>query len=170
MTLTAMKTAVAGDRNRGTMASEFGQTPTLSSSSWTRTVGGGGGGTRRGLNDDNYCINDPLPLRMLVGVPMPVMRYRTNSDFPGTDLPPSLWYARADHPRRFDDASYSECKLLDVATVLVPWEYWFDDEGGGETKTAVIVDGKTYRIVKLRQGAVVPRRQSLSYHPSERAY
>jgi hypothetical protein len=50
----------------------------------------------------------------------------------------------------------------------------FDNYGGGETKPAVIVDGKTYRIVKLRRGAVVPRRQSLlsssSYHPSERAY
>ncbi len=50
----------------------------------------------------------------------------------------------------------------------------FDDDGGGETKTAVIVNGKTCRIVELRQGAVVPRRQSLSsstsYHPSEHAY
>jgi hypothetical protein len=50
----------------------------------------------------------------------------------------------------------------------------FDDDGGGKTKLAVIVDGETYRIVKLRRGAVVPRRQrlssSLSYHPSERAY
>jgi hypothetical protein len=31
MTLTAMTTAAAGDYNRGTMASEFGRTPTLSS-------------------------------------------------------------------------------------------------------------------------------------------
>jgi hypothetical protein len=50
----------------------------------------------------------------------------------------------------------------------------FDDDGGVETKPAVIVDGKTYRIVGLRQGAVVPRRQSLSssslYHPLECAY
>ncbi len=42
--------------------------------------------------------------------------------------------------------------------------------GGGKTKPAVIVNGKTYRVVELRQGAVVPRRQSLSYHLSERAY
>ncbi len=51
----------------------------------------------------------------------------------------------------------------------------FDDDGGGETKPAVIVDGETYRVVELRRGAVVPRRQSSSsssswYHPSERAY
>jgi hypothetical protein len=46
--------------------------------------------------------------------------------------------------------------------------------GGGETKLAVIVDGETYRVVELRRGAVVPRRQSSSssssYHPSECAY
>jgi hypothetical protein len=50
----------------------------------------------------------------------------------------------------------------------------FDDDGGGETKPAVIVYGKTYRIVELRRGAVVPQWQSssssLSYHPSECAY
>jgi hypothetical protein len=50
----------------------------------------------------------------------------------------------------------------------------FDNDGGGETKLAVILDGKTYRNVELRRGAVVPRRQSssssLSYHPLERAY
>ncbi len=130
MTLTATTTAVAGDCDRGTMASEFRRMPTLSSSSWTRTVGGGGGGTRRGSNDDDRRIDDRLPPRMLVGVPMPVVRYRTNSDFPGIDLPPSLRDARADHPRRFDDASYSECEFLDVAPILVPWEYRFDDDGG----------------------------------------
>ncbi len=32
----------------------------------------------------------------------------------------------------------------------------FDDDGGGETKPAVIVDGETYRVVELRRGAVVP--------------
>ncbi len=50
----------------------------------------------------------------------------------------------------------------------------FDDDGGGETKPAVIIDGETYRIVELRRGAVVPRWQSSSssssYHPLERAY
>ena len=50
----------------------------------------------------------------------------------------------------------------------------FDDDGGGETKPAVIVDGETYRVVELRRGAVVPRRQVLllssSHHLSERAY
>ncbi len=58
MMLTVMMTAAAGDRDRGTMASEFGGTPTLSSSSLTRTVGGGGGGTRRGSNDDDCRIDD----------------------------------------------------------------------------------------------------------------
>jgi hypothetical protein len=54
--------------------------------------------------------------------------------------------------------------------VLVLWEYRFDNDGGGKTNPAVIVDGETYRVVKLRRGAVVPLRQSSSYHPSERAY
>jgi hypothetical protein len=170
MTLTAMTTAAAGDRDWGTMASEFGRTPKLSSLLWTRTVGVGGGGTRRESNDDNHCIDNRPPPRMLVGVPMPVVRYRTNSDFLGIDLPPSLRDARADHPGRFNDALYSECKFLDVAKVLVLWEYRFNDDGGGKTKPAVIIDGKTYRVVKLRRGAVVPRRQSLLYHPSEHAY
>jgi hypothetical protein len=35
----------------------------------------------------------------------------------------------------------------------------FDDDGGGETKLAIIVNGEMYRIVELRRGAVVPRRQ-----------
>jgi hypothetical protein len=136
MTLTATTTAAAGDRNWGMMASEFGRTPMLSSLSWTRTVGGGSRGTRRGSNEDDHRIDDRLPPRMLVGVPMPVVRYCTNSDFPGINLPPSLRDARADHPRRFNDASYSECKLLDVTRVLVPWEDRFDDDGEGETKKA----------------------------------
>ncbi len=63
-------------------------------------------------------------------MPMPVVRYRTNSDFPGINLPPSQRDVRADHPGRFNDASYSKCKFLDVAAVLVPWEDWFDDDGG----------------------------------------
>jgi hypothetical protein len=51
----------------------------------------------------------------------------------------------------------------------------FDDDGVGKTKLAIIVNGKTYRIIELRRRAVVPRRQSslsssLSYHPLERAY
>jgi hypothetical protein len=116
MTLTATTTAAAGDPYRGRMASEFRRTPTLSSSSWTRTVGLGGGGTRRGSNDNDRCIDNRPPPRMLVGVPMPILRYRTNSDFPGIDLPPSLRDARADHHGRFDDASYSEWEFLDVAT------------------------------------------------------
>jgi hypothetical protein len=58
MTLTAMTTAAAGDRDWGTMASEFGRTPTLSSLSWTRTVGGGGGGTRCGSNERDRRIDD----------------------------------------------------------------------------------------------------------------
>ncbi len=32
----------------------------------------------------------------------------------------------------------------------------FDNDGGGKTKPAIIVNGKTYRIVELRWGAVVP--------------
>jgi hypothetical protein len=157
MTLTAM-TAATGDPDRGMMALVFGWTLTLSSSLWTRTRGGGGRGTRRGSNEDDCHIDDRPPPRMLVGVPMPVVRYCTNSDFPGINLPPLLQDARADHPRRFNDASYSECELLDVTTVLVPWEDQFDDDGGGETKPAVILDGETYRVVELRWGAVVPQR------------
>ena len=136
MTLTATTTAAARDLNWGMMASEFGRTPMLSSLSWTRTMGGGSRGMRRGSNDDDHRIDDHLPPRMLVNVPMPVVRYCTNSDFPGINLPPSLRDARADHPGWFNDASYSECKLLDVTRVLVPWEDWFDDDGGGKTKKA----------------------------------
>jgi hypothetical protein len=62
-----------------------------------------------------------------------------------------------------------------MATIVALTINRFDNDGGGETKPAVIVDGKTYRVVDLRRGAVVPRRQSLllsssSYHPSERVY
>jgi hypothetical protein len=61
-----------------------------------------------------------------------------------------------------------------TTTIIALMIDWFDDDGGGKTKPAVIVGGETYHVVELRQGAVVPRRQSLSssssYHPSERAY
>jgi hypothetical protein len=134
MKLTATTMAAAGDCNQGMMVSEFGWTQTLSLSSWMRTGGGGGGGTQRGSNNNNRCIDDCPPPRMLVGMPMPVVRYRTDSDFPGINLPPSLRDARADHPGRFNEVLYSECKLLDVATVLEPWEDWFDNDGGGKTK------------------------------------
>jgi hypothetical protein len=170
MTLMATTTAAAGDCNWGTMASEFGKTPTLLSLSWTRTIGVGGGGTRRGSNDNNRRIDNRPPPRMLVGMPMPVVRYPTNSDFPGINLPPLLQDGWADHTGRFNNASYSKCKFLDVVMVLVLWEYPFNDDGGGKTKPAVIVDGETYRVNELRQGAVVPRWQSSSYHPSECAY
>jgi hypothetical protein len=156
MTLTAMTTAAAGDRDRAMMALEFGRTPTLSSSSWRRTGGGGGGGTRRGLNDNDHRINNRPPSRMLIGVLMPAVRYHTNLDFLGINLPPSLRDARTDHPGRFDDALYFDCKLLDVATDLLPLEDRFDDDGGGKTKPSIIVDDEMYRIVKLRRGTVVP--------------
>ncbi len=58
MMLTAMTTATAGDCDWGTMALEFGRMLTLSSLSWTRTMGGGGGGMRRGSNDDDRLIDD----------------------------------------------------------------------------------------------------------------
>jgi hypothetical protein len=61
-----------------------------------------------------------------------------------------------------------------TTTIIALMINWFDDDGGVETKLGVIVDGETYRVVELRRGAVVPRRQSSSswslYHPSERAY
>jgi hypothetical protein len=61
-----------------------------------------------------------------------------------------------------------------MTTIIALTIDWFDDDGGGETKPAVIIDGETYRIVELRRGLVVPRRQSSSpsslYHPSECAY
>jgi hypothetical protein len=88
MTLTARTTAATGDHDRGMMATEFGRMPMLSS--LTRTRGGGGGGTRHGSNDNNYRIDDCQPPRMLVGMPMPVVRYHTNLDFPGINLPPLL--------------------------------------------------------------------------------
>jgi hypothetical protein len=64
---------------------------------------------------------------------------------------------------------------MDRTTMIVALTIdWFDDDGGGKTKPAVIINSETYHVVELRRGAVVPRRQllslSLSYHPSERAY
>jgi hypothetical protein len=43
-----------------------------------------------------------------------------------------------------------------TTTIIALTINWFDDDGGGETKPAVIINGETYRIVKLRRGAVVP--------------
>ncbi len=61
-----------------------------------------------------------------------------------------------------------------TTTIVVLTIDWFDNDGGGKTKPDVIVDGETFRIVELRQWAVVPRRQlslsSLLYHPLECAY
>ncbi len=61
-----------------------------------------------------------------------------------------------------------------TTTIIALMIDWFDNDGGGETKPAVIVEGETYCVVELRRVAVVPQRQSLSslssYHPLERAY
>jgi hypothetical protein len=64
---------------------------------------------------------------------------------------------------------------VDRTTMIVALTInWFNDDGGGETKPAVIVDGETYRVVEMRRGVVVPRWQSSSssssYHPLERTY
>ena len=70
-------------------------------------------------------------------MPVPIVRRRTNSDFPGIDLPPPVRDGRADHPGRFDDAEYSECEVLADATVLVPWDE--DDDGDDDDDDGGVV-------------------------------
>ncbi|KAL9189578.1 hypothetical protein ACHAXT_009253 [Thalassiosira profunda] len=60
----------------------------------------------------------PAPPRM-VNRPVPIVNFRTNSDFPASDLPASRWGQVAAHPVEFDDAEYSHC-TRSTRHVLVP--------------------------------------------------
>ena len=49
---------------------------------------------------------------LLVNTPIPIINFRTNSDFPASKLPPSHWITRALPPLPFEDAKYSNCIAL----------------------------------------------------------
>ncbi len=54
----------------------------------------------------------------------------------------------------------AEARGVDQTTTIIALIInWFDNDGGGKIKLAIIVDGKTYRVVELRRGAVVKHRE-----------
>ena len=46
---------------------------------------------------------------LLVNTPIPIINFRTNSDFPASTLPPSHWITQALPPLPFEDAKYTNC-------------------------------------------------------------
>ncbi len=51
----------------------------------------------------------PPPPPVLVNTPIPIINFRTNSDFPASSLPPSHWITHALPPLPFEDAKYTNC-------------------------------------------------------------
>ena len=73
---------------------------------------------------------------LLVNTPIPIINFRTNSDFPASKLPPSHWITHALPPLPFEDAKYSNCIAL-------------RPEGQGEKDEVVAVESRT-RMLDLK--------------------
>lgn len=72
---------------------------------------------------------------LLVNTPIPIINFRTNSDFPASKLPPSHWITHALPPLPFEDAKYSNCIAL-------------RPEGQGEKDEVVAVESRT-KILRI---------------------
>jgi hypothetical protein len=73
---------------------------------------------------------------LLVNTPIPIINFRTNSDFPASKLPPSHWITYALPPLPFEDAKYSNCIAL-------------RPEGQGEKDDEVVSVESRTRILRI---------------------
>lgn len=96
---------------------------------------------------------------LLVNTPIPIKTLRTNSDFPGSELPASRWDQVAAPPMPFEDAEYSPCVRV-TARILVPWDGGDATDGVGaeeEGRTPVVVfNGIEYAVKTVDDVLVVP--------------
>lgn len=99
---------------------------------------------------------------MLVNTPIPIINFRTNSDFPGSKLPPVQWAHVAKYPEPFSDAEYSQCARVSKP-VLVP----FDGDSLALTngEQVVVLEGVNYVVTVIDDVLV-----QTSNHDAERAY
>jgi len=92
---------------------------------------------------------------MMSNTPIPIINFRTNSDFPASKLPASMCMELADHLVPFDDAEYSSCTLLKgrAERVLIPW----DDHLAKEMDYAPCVthDGVDYMVGTIEDGGLL---------------
>mmetsp|Transcript_21415 Transcript_21415/g.44746 ORF Transcript_21415/g.44746 Transcript_21415/m.44746 type:complete len:529 (+) Transcript_21415:123-1709(+) len=93
--------------------------------------------------------------RLLANTPIPIVNFRTNSDFPASELPASQWGRVARPPVPFDEATYSECARSRGLRVLLPahCESLACELEGGHT---VIFDGMDYVVGTIVQDVITP--------------
>jgi len=93
------------------------------------------------------------PQQLLVNTPIPIINFRTNSDFPASKLPASQWTQMAQPPIQFEEAEYSECDRV-ITRVLVPCDT--GDSNGDDEPTTVVLNGMNY-MVHTVEDVVIPR-------------
>jgi len=91
--------------------------------------------------------------RLLVDTPIPIVNFRTNSDFPASALPASQWMTMAQPPVEFGEAEYSECARVGMGqSVLVPCG---DDRSAADGRPTVVFNGGRY-TVETAEDVIVP--------------
>ena len=100
----------------------------------------------------------PLP-RLLANSPIPIVNFRTNSDFPGSSLPSTEWANVADHPGQFEPAEYSPCVRV-TTRILVPCSDHEMVNAIGANSQLISFEGRDH-VVKTVMGALMqtPRYQ-----------
>ena len=95
----------------------------------------------------------PRP-RLLANSPIPIVNFRTNSDFPGSSLPSTEWANVADHPDQFEPAEYSPCVRV-TTRILVPCSDHEMVSAIGANSQLVSFEGRDH-VVKTVMGALMP--------------
>lgn len=110
---------------------------------------------------NNYAQQFPslppaLPSSLLVNTPIPIINFRTNSDFPASTLPASQWMEVAKPPVPFDDAEYSHCDRI-ATRVLIPCDDYLAREV--DSAQCVMFNGVNY-MVNDAEAVIVPQPSS----------
>lgn len=106
--------------------------------------------------------------QLLANTPIPIINFRTNSDFPASKLPASRWVEMAYHPLPFEDATYSQCVRTNAMSVLVPCDDPLIAIGNGYP-TVVLEDGVTY-MVETVDDVIVQTTGEQQHEHVDRAY
>jgi len=95
-------------------------------------------------------LNRPGP--GLVNRPIPIQMLRTNSDFPGHEVPGSHWSYLAKNPLPFDDATYTPSQRI-TATILIPCSKNSNDES--YQPHVVLEDGSKFIVETIIDDVIV---------------
>ena len=103
----------------------------------------------------NHNNNKP---QLLVNSPMPIINFRTNSDFPGSPYPSSQWHMVSKHPLPFPDAEYLSCTRYVGTSVLIPVDDYYAREllVNAAQQHFVELNGMSY-IVTTIDDVIVPQ-------------